>query len=112
MMRDGLAAGATHASMFLSPTTLKGSAYQRRPTANGASVSTAGPLVTAPYWVKVVRQGTTFTAFTSLDGVGWTPVASQTIIMNDTINVGLAVVSHRNGTLATGTFSNVTVTKY
>jgi regulation of enolase protein 1 (concanavalin A-like superfamily) len=112
MMRDGLSAGAAHASMFVSPTTLKGSAYQRRPTADGASVSTTGPAVKPPYWVKVVRQGTTFTAYTSLDGTGWTPVGSETIVMADVIDVGLAVVSHKNGTLATATFTDVTVTKY
>jgi hypothetical protein len=112
MMRDGLSAGAPHATMLISPTTLKGAAYQRRPTANGTSVSTAVPSVQPPYWLKVVRQGSTFTAYTSADGTGWSPVASQTIVMNQVISVGLAVSSHVNGTLATGTFTNVTVTKY
>jgi regulation of enolase protein 1 (concanavalin A-like superfamily) len=112
MMRDGLTAGAAHATMFLSPTTLKGSAYQRRPTENGSTLSTAGPSVKPPYWLKVTRLGTTFTGYTSLDGVGWTPVASETIVTNNVIDVGLAVVSHQNGTLATAAFTDVTVTKY
>ena len=112
MMRDGLAAGAAHATMFLSPTTVKGSAYQRRPNANGSTLTTAGPAGNPPYWLKVVRLGTTFTAYTSLDGTGWTPVASDTIVMGNVITVGLAVTSHRNGTLAAATFTGVAVTRY
>ena len=112
MMRDGLSASATHATMLISPTTLKGAAYQRRPTANGTTVSTAVSSIKPPYWLKVVRQGTTFTAYVSADGTGWSPVASETIVMNQVIDVGLVVSSHQNGTLATGIFTNVTVTKY
>jgi hypothetical protein len=62
--------------------------------------------------VKLVRQGTTFTAYTSADGAGWTPIASDTLVMNSTIAVGLAVTSHSNGTLASATFTNVMVTTY
>jgi len=112
MMRDGLSAGATHATMLISPSTLKGGAYQRRPAANGTTVSTGVPSIKPPYWLKVVRQGTTFTAYVSADGTGWSPVASETIVMNQVIDVGLVVSSHQNGTLATGTFTDVTVTKY
>jgi regulation of enolase protein 1 (concanavalin A-like superfamily) len=112
MMRDGTDPGAPHASMLVTPTTSKGTAFQRRPTPGGTSLSTAGPLVTAPYWVKLVRQGTTFSAYTSADGSAWTLAGTQTITMGSTIDVGLAVSSHVNGTLATATFTNVTVTAY
>jgi hypothetical protein len=62
--------------------------------------------------VKVVRLGNTFTAYASPDGSTWTTVGSQTIAMGATVNAGLAVSSHKNGTLATATFTSVTVTKY
>lgn len=112
MIRDGLSAGAAHASMFVTPTTLKGTAFQRRPASGGTSLSTAGPSARPPYWVKLVRLGTAFSAYTSPDGVAWTLVGTETIPMSAVVNAGLAVSSHKNGTLATGTFSAVTVTKY
>ena len=55
MIREDLGAGSRHASVFASAE--KGVAFQRRPVANGASVSTAGPLTTAPLWLKLVRDG-------------------------------------------------------
>jgi regulation of enolase protein 1 (concanavalin A-like superfamily) len=112
MLRDGLSAGAAHAMMVVSPTTVKGAAFQRRPVPNGTSVSTGLPSVQPPYWVKVVRMGDSFSAFVSPDGNGWTLVDTQTIAMGAVVNAGLAVTSHRNGTLATGAFSSVTVSKY
>jgi regulation of enolase protein 1 (concanavalin A-like superfamily) len=112
MIRDGLSAGAAHASMFVTPSTLKGTAFQRRPAAGSTSLSTAGPSAAPPYWVKLVRLGTTFSAYASADGVNWTLVGTETIPMGAVVNAGLAVSSHKNGTLATGMFSAVTVTKY
>ena len=112
MIRDGLSAGAAHGFMLISPTTLKGSAFQRRTVANGLSANSAGPAVDPPYWVKLVRLGSSFSAYTSPDGANWTLVATDTISMGSVVNAGLAVSSHKNGTLATATFSSVTVRKY
>ena len=109
MMRDGLTAGAAHASMFVTPTTVKGTAFQRRPTAGGTSVSNAGPVAAPPIWVRLVRAGSIITAFTSSDGASWTEVGNQTVAMGSVIRVGLAVSSHVNGTLATATFTDVRV---
>jgi phosphatidylserine/phosphatidylglycerophosphate/cardiolipin synthase-like enzyme/regulation of enolase protein 1 (concanavalin A-like superfamily) len=110
MLRDMLSAGSAHAFMLVSPG--KGTAFQRRVTANGLSTNTAGPFAAAPYWVKLTRVGNTFTAYASADGTTWTTVGSDTIAMGATINAGLAVSSHVNGTLATATFDSVVVTKY
>ena len=41
MVREGRGAGARHASLFVTPTTRKGIAFQRRPAANGASLHTS-----------------------------------------------------------------------
>jgi hypothetical protein len=110
MMRDALGAGSAQATMFASA--LKGTAFQRRVTAGGLSTSTSGPAAFAPYWVKMVRIGASFTGSVSADGVTWTQVGSDTILMGDTIAVGLAVTSHSASAVATVTFDNVTVTKY
>ncbi len=110
MMRETAAAGSAHAAMFAS--WQKGTAFQRRPATGAASLSTAGVNTAAPYWVKMTRVGDVFTAFTSPDGLVWTQVGTETIAMAGTIEVGLAVTSHRSGALATATFDNVTATRY
>ncbi|MGE3403272.1 MAG: phospholipase D-like domain-containing protein [Vicinamibacterales bacterium] len=110
MFRDGLTTGAAHGFAIVTPSTVKGTAFQRRVTAGGASTHTAGPAVAPPYWVKLARAGDIFTASVSPDGVTWTVVGSDTIVMGSTINVGLAVSSHVAGTLATATFDSVAIT--
>jgi regulation of enolase protein 1 (concanavalin A-like superfamily) len=107
MIRETLTAGSTHAMMVL--TSGNGLAFQRRTTTGGASDNTAGSFVNAPYWVKIVRSGTTFTASQSADGVNWTTVGSATISMANNVYVGLAVTSHVNAVLCTATLDGVAV---
>jgi hypothetical protein len=111
MVREGPGAGARHASVFVTPTTEKGIAFQRRPTASGQSISTAGPSITAPVWLRLVRTGHDVTASyrTSTDGP-WTPIGTQTFASLDgSVQVGLAVSSHVDGTRATAVFDHVSV---
>src|SRR5438105_12999443 len=87
--------------------------FQDRPTAGAAAVqqsSTSG--LAAPYWVRLVRQGSTFTAYRSSNGTTWTQQGSPiTITMGTSVFVGLAVCSHDNTQLNTSTFDNVTVSQ-
>jgi hypothetical protein len=55
----------------------------------------------------VTRTGATFTAYQSSNGSTWTRIGSVTMNMVSTIYVGVAVTSHNDGVLATGTFTNV-----
>jgi beta-glucanase (GH16 family) len=65
---------------------------------------------TAPKWIRVVRSGNVFTSYTSDNGTTWTQLGTpKTIVMANTIYVGMAVTSHANGTLGTGVFSDVIV---
>jgi hypothetical protein len=107
MMRETLAPGSRHASMFVSPG--KGLAFQRRLAANYDSTNTSGGEGTAPYFVKIKRAGNTFFAYRSLDGSNWTLVGSETIPMASSIYVGVAVGSHAYGALATATFASTSV---
>jgi regulation of enolase protein 1 (concanavalin A-like superfamily) len=106
MLRESLTAGSAHASMFVSAA--KGLAFQRRVSAGATSVSTAGPLSGAPAWVKIERIGATFNAYSSTDGVSWVLVGSDTIPMDSTVYVGLAVSSHTTTATATAIFDQVT----
>ncbi|HET9330913.1 MAG TPA: PQQ-dependent sugar dehydrogenase, partial [Steroidobacteraceae bacterium] len=108
MFRETLAQGS--ANVFVPLTPANGVVFQGRATSGGASSTfTYGPLVAAPYWVRLVRAGSTFSGFASPDGTTWTALGQTTIGMGSQIYVGLAVSSHQNGTLSTAVFDNVLV---
>ena len=107
MMRATLASNSPHAMVAV--TGGNGLGFQHRTVAGGSSVHVAGPSGTAPYWLRLVREGNLFTAFVSANGSTWSRVGSQTIVMPSTLFVGLAHTSHRNGVLGKASFSNVAV---
>src|SRR6185437_13962351 len=108
MFRETLATGSTNT--FVAVTPANGIVFQGRPTTGGSSTTFAyGPIVTAPYWVRLVRAGSTFTASISPDGTTWSPLGQTTISMASQTYVGLAVSSHHNGTLSTALFDSVVV---
>jgi hypothetical protein len=73
MVRGSRAPGAAHASLFVTPTTAKGIAFQRRRSEGGLSVSTAGPAITAPVWLKLlVRDGVVRAYYRKLATDRWT----------------------------------------
>src|SRR6202035_2467866 len=112
MIRETLSPGSTQ-GYTLYQSSLVDFSYR---TSTGASTTqgSSGTL-TLPYWVKVVRSGSTFSGYNSLDGVNWTQVGTaQTINMAQNVYIGLAVssddwASSNPPTLATGTFANVSV---
>jgi hypothetical protein len=108
MIRESLNADSIHAFMPITPG--NGSSFQRRTTTGGGSSLTSPPdSVTAPYWVRLVRSGTTFTGYKSSDGSNWVQVGSDTISMASTFRVGLAVTAHNNGVINTSVVDNVIV---
>ena len=108
MLRETLGAGSTNAFVPLTPA--NGVVFQGRRTTGGSSTTfNYGPIVAAPYWVRLVRSGNTFSSFISPDGTTWTALGQTTLSMASQIFVGLAVSSHHNGTLSTAVFDNVTV---
>src|SRR5262249_8370108 len=65
----------------------------------------------APYWVRLVRRGNTFTAYDSADGVSWNLINTATIPMATAVYAGLAVCSFNNSRLNASTFDNVSITR-
>ena len=109
MIRETLAAGSKNALMEITPS--NGSVYQWRDTTDGASNYAHGGANAAPYWMRLVRTGNTFTAYRSADGASWTQVGSPvTMSMGASVYIGLAVCSLVDGTLNTSTFDNVAAT--
>ena len=58
-----------------------GVAFQRRTSAGGDTTRTASGSGDAPAWVRLVRKGSTFTAYRSTDGRSWTTIETTTISM-------------------------------
>jgi Concanavalin A-like lectin/glucanases superfamily/F5/8 type C domain len=114
MIRETLEAGSTHAMAVVTPSS--GVSFQRRPEADATSQSTTQSGLMAPYWVKLTREGNTFTAQRSEDGVTWVSITDDAaastaeIPMGSNVFIGLALTSH-DASIETGAqFSNASTT--
>jgi hypothetical protein len=107
MIRESTAAGSIHAMMVVTPG--NGSAFQRRLATGGQSFTTPGGPAPLPQWVRLRRVGDTITAYTSADGVAWTLVVTENLVMAAGVRIGLAVTSHNAAALSTVVFDNVFV---
>ena len=108
MIRESPEANSKFAATLVTPAS--GLAFQQRDRAAGpASEAPHAANLTAPYWVRLVRQENTFTAYSSEDGTAWIKLGSTTIDMGSQSYAGLAVCSHTDGTLTEAQFDNVTL---
>jgi regulation of enolase protein 1 (concanavalin A-like superfamily) len=108
MFRDSAAPGAPFADVVATPG--NGVAFQWRATAGAVPQSVNIPGLSVPVWVRLVRAGDAFSAYYSTDGATWTQLgATQTIAMNSTALVGLAVTAHNNAVLNAATFTNMSL---
>jgi hypothetical protein len=112
MWRDSTAAGAPFVDVGYAPGW--GAWMQWRGTANASVQYTRGlpvpvPSPQHPLWLKLVRQGTTFTAYVSADGTTWTTLGSTTATLNTAALAGLAVTSEYSAPAATAVFTNVAI---
>lgn len=109
MLRQDSTASAAYYSAYLTPG--NGVVIQYRKAAGAGAQTLVTFSGTAPAYLAVARSGTTFTAYTSTDGVVWTLVtgSSVTITMTGPVLAGLAVTSHNAAVLGAVTFDNVNV---
>src|SRR5581483_9756856 len=107
MIRESSATNAVEVCVVITPT--NGLSFICRTATGNSSVNVSGWVAgpTAPYWVRLVRSGTTFTGYSSADGVTWTQVASTNVTMATSALAGLCVTAHTNGLVNTSTFDNV-----
>jgi hypothetical protein len=110
IIRESLAANSKE--IFMGLTGSGGYRWTRRTATGGSTTSTNSNSGTVPNtWVRIVRSGTTITAFKSTNGTSWTTVGSTTNTSFGTnCYIGLAVGSGSDTTLNTSQFSNVSVT--
>lgn len=108
MIRESLNANSRNA--FVAVTPGNGVTWQWRSSTGGTTSNANTTGVSAPYWVRIVRSGNTFTGYRSPDGVTWTQQGNaQTLSMATAVYAGLAVTSHNNATLCTATFDSVSL---
>ena len=109
MMRQSNDPGSPYYAVFVTPG--NGIVVQYR-TVLGGVTSSIGTTGTAPVYVMVARAGTTFTGYTSNDGINWTaiPTSSLTIPnLSGNVLVGMAVTSHSPAKLSDVSFDTVAV---
>ena len=104
MIRESLQDDARHAFMFVTPG--NGLAFERRVKPGRMAAQTSGPAASPAVWVRLVRKGKTFSAYSSDTGATWTLVGSAMVNMGSSVYVGLAVTSHVPSKATTATFEN------
>jgi uncharacterized repeat protein (TIGR03806 family) len=107
MFRESLDAGAREVLVAITPG--NGSTFQWRTNTADQSSYTPGPLVAAPYWVKLARAGNTFTGCVSPDGTNWTVASSVTNPMGSNVLFGLALSAQNSSVFNLTKFDNVSL---
>jgi len=108
MIREGTANNVRRGFMAATP----GSGFEfHYRTAVAGTEAKVTSVAGAPLWLRVQRSGDLFGAYQSGDGVNWTQMgASQTMALAPELLAGLTVSGQIEGTLATASFDNVSVT--
>jgi len=112
MIRQSLDADSINVSGFITGGSGDGGQFQWRPVqGEGSSSNRTLTGIAPPYYVRLVREGDTFTVFLSPDGVEWAQQGAPPAVieMTDPVLIGLAVTSHQDGEVRTFTFDNVRV---
>jgi hypothetical protein len=109
MIRESLGADARHATIVV--TAVDGTQFlKRKETGDVTTVGKTGrDRGTFPYWVKLVREGDTFSAFESGDGQQWTLVGTDTVKMGPKAEVGLVSSSHQKAVTNTSKLDHVKI---
>jgi endo-beta-N-acetylglucosaminidase D len=112
MFRTSTAANSAYADVVLTETL--GLQFHSRSFTGGAAIQT-GPTVavTAPFWVRLVRSGNSFTAAYATAATpaagDWTVIGTQTLFLGTAPLAGLAVSSHDNTRLSSAIFGGAGV---
>jgi len=111
MFRETLDSTSRQAIMALTPTTANGAAFQYRQLAGSSSSNVNLQGIQLPYYVKIVKRGTSFAGYISPDSVVWKQVGTAVNLGFGTgpIEAGLALTSHDNVNLAKAVFSHVPI---
>ena len=104
--------GASSGYVIMAVTPDNGYSFQWDSDSNGyLDNHVSNTWVTLPAWVRLKKEGTTFTGYRSADGINWTQHHSITLgSANGVQDVGLFVTSHTDGVLSQCEFEEMSVT--
>ena len=115
MARTSATSPAAYAFSFV--TFGNGTSFQWRLTdGDRAWPDGSGTAGTAPYYIKLVREGDLFRGLRSQDGADWEEnmtvgqASEIEVVMDDPITAGIALTSHSAGALCTAEFDNLEAT--
>ncbi len=122
MIRETLEPDSKHVTITLTAGEGGGKELLCRPSTAGNSFSAyGGTSVSPPLWLRLVREGNSFTGYYSEDGANWVQQPDSTVIDGDLttnpvklemaadVYIGLCFTSHIEGVMRTYTFDNVSL---
>ncbi len=104
MIRESLDPGSRNA--FIALTSGNGTAFQYRQLTQGYSSNTNDAGYAAPYWLKMEKSGSVYSAYRSADSIHWVQIGTTTDLgfgVNTPVYCGLALTSHDNNILSIAT---------
>lgn len=112
MFRESSVTGSRYSAVYM---LRKGDAWSQHKTALSGSTTNVNFFTASatgkgiPEWLRLVRQGNTFTTFTSEDGITWTQLgtARANTMEGSSISVGFAVAPRTGNQTATAVFDNI-----
>ncbi len=107
MIRETLDADSPYAMVFVTPD--KGISFQYRLTKGGNSSRKDLFSGSAPYWLKLERNGNSFVAYKSIDGTEWEEFGQVAIPLQESVYIGLAVSCSNTEQLNTSRFDNISI---
>jgi len=110
MIRESLDADSMYTDLVITPK--NGVGFQQR-TGTGVEATSVKLLSKpqVPYWLRLKRRDDMFTAEISPDGNKWSSAGTAMVTMKQEVYVGLAVCSHKNGTLCQAVFDSAQVAR-
>jgi len=118
MIRNTLEPSAENAAILITPA--DGVVFQYRTKQLEATRSVYSDLgrITLPYWIKLTRTGNQLMAQHSSDGINWQTVSNEDsdhnssikIPMDETVHIGLTIISQNSSRFTEARISNVTIT--
>ncbi len=106
LIRESLKSSAPTA--FLRVNAARGLEFSKRQQREQSLIELVG-VESFPYWVRLVRKGSTITAFKSADGVVWVQTGSENFELGPRIYVGLGVTSSERSGENAAVFDHVSV---
>jgi len=111
IIRQDLTPGSIYSGTFLTGGNGGGGTFQWRSELDGGSSSNRdleGTIDIDPgYYIRLVREGDTFTGYFSADGIEWLQEGTIDVPMVDPVYVGLGVTSHSSGNSVVAQFSEL-----